>query len=125
MSRELVSREALGGAKSRSDVVPVRGDQYDVPITIKAYRRGDTFLFRGRISKITVGRISATVAAGVLNVGEVICLQHSNGLMGQMESYARVLHQRGEICEFEFLSLNNQQVQSLTETCDWILLDLA
>ncbi len=29
------------------------------------------------------------------------------------------------MCEFAFLSLNNQQVRSLTETCDWILLDLA
>ena len=124
MSRELVSREAFGGAKSRSDVAPVRGDQYEVPITIKAYRRGDTFLFRGCISKINVDRITVSVAAGVLNVGEVICLQHSIGLMRQMERYARVLHQRGEMCEFEFLSLNNQQVQCLTETCDWVLLDL-
>ncbi len=91
MRRELVSREALGGAKSRSDVVPLRGCQYDVPITIKAYRRGDTFLFRGRISKISDDRITVSVTAGVLNVGEVICLQQSIGLMGQMEGYARVL----------------------------------
>lgn len=105
-------------------IPPIRADHSDVPITITAYRVGDKFMFRGRISGIIGNCVTASVA-GTLTVGELVCLQYSINSLGQLERYARVRQYLSEKYDFEFLALNERQLRCLTETCDWFLADLA
>jgi hypothetical protein len=109
-----VARNAGGNVSSP------RGDLSDVRITITAYRGGDTFLFKGRISGITCNGITASVV-GTLAVGELVCLQYSINSLGQTERYASTRRRQGEKQHFEFLSLNDRQIQCLREASDWLL----
>lgn len=97
-----------------------RGDPSDARIIVTAYRGGDTFLFRGRISALTSNGITASVV-GTLAAGELVCLQYSIDSLGQLQRYARTRKRQGEKYHFEFLSLNDRQVRCLRETSDWLL----
>jgi len=114
MHREVKSRKAPSGNSFPA------GDHLEVPIIITAYRGGDKFLFKGRMSRITGNGITAYVV-GTLAVGELVCLQYSINSFGQMERHARVRRRQGDKHHFEFLSLNDRQIQCLRETCDWLL----
>jgi len=97
-----------------------RGDPSDVRIIITAYRGGDTFQVRGRVSAITGNGVTASVV-GTLAVGELVRLQYSVDSLGQLERCARTRKRPGEKYHFEFLSLNDRQIQCLRETSDWLL----
>jgi hypothetical protein len=119
MSREVTSRNVPGGELD-VDVPLSLGDHFGERINIIAYRGGDKFLFGGCISRTTSNGITASVV-GDLTVGELVCLQYSINSSEQLERHARLRQQQGEECDFEFLSLNEQQIRCLTETCDWSL----
>lgn len=119
MHRELNSGK-VPGRDLNENVPSLRAGYLDLRIIITAYRGGDKFLFRGRISGITGNGITAGVV-GTLAVGELVCLQYSINSLGQLERYARVQRCQGEKHDFEFLSLNDRQIQCLRETCDWLL----
>lgn len=99
-----------------------QGDRccFDGRVNITVYRGAERFDFWGRISDLSESGMGATVS-GELTQGEFVVLQFSvsssSSSSQSLELRARVCHQRGYYCGFEFLIVSAQQREHIKLGC--------
>lgn len=98
-----------------------QGDRYclDGRVNIAVYRGAEKFNLWGRISDLSESGMGATVS-GQLSQGEFVVLQFSvlaATASRSLELRARVCHQRGYYCGFEFLIVSDQQREHIKLAC--------
>jgi c-di-GMP-binding flagellar brake protein YcgR len=91
---------------------------FDGRVNITVYRPGGKLDFWGRISDLSESGMGATVS-GELSQGEFVVLQFSvSSSSPSLELRARVCHQRGYHCGFEFLIVSDRQREDIKLACE-------
>jgi hypothetical protein len=95
-----------------------RGYRLDGRVTIIVFRSAGKFDFWGRISDVSEAGMGAMVS-GELEQGEFVQLRFSLSSSSHvLELRARVCHQRGYYCGFEFLVVSDTQREHIKLACE-------
>ena len=90
----------------------------DGRVTITVFRSAGKFDFWGRISDVSEAGMGALVS-GELEQGEFVQLRFSLSSSSHvLELRARVCHQRGYYCGFEFLVVSDAQREHIKLACE-------
>jgi hypothetical protein len=78
------------------------GTHSDTRITVTASRDGDTFSFRGIITRVTENSIAATMLSN-LTVDELVSLRYSAKSSETLEKHPRIRYVEADRYQFELL----------------------